>query len=259
MTGPGPGDAVRQAGSKLLGPTALAAFAQGLADERPRDALLAGVTIPAALPAARTIYADAERGELPRRLAVAFLNGLVDGHAIGQKPGTVTDLVWGGPVAGRRTVERTGPTLIAVVDGAERELLLMTYSAAPHRPIIDALIRAALRGVAIRIVVETLSGAGGALTGREPATAFLAVPGVELLHWPVSRRGSAKAKQHAKLAVADRSVLFITSANLTASGVDENLEAGVLIRGEAIARECVDHLESLCAEGILNPIIIADS
>jgi phosphatidylserine/phosphatidylglycerophosphate/cardiolipin synthase-like enzyme len=39
------------------------------------------------------------------------------------------------------------------------------------------------------------------------------------------------AKMHAKLAVADRRVLLITSANLTRSGVTKNIEAGLLIRG----------------------------
>ena len=37
---------------------------------------------------------------------------------------------------------------------------------------------------------------------------------------------------HAKLAVADRRVLGVTSANLTQSGVAKNIEAGLLIRGE---------------------------
>jgi hypothetical protein len=33
------------------------------------------------------------------------------------------------------------------------------------------------------------------------------------------------------LAVADRHVLFVTSANLTQSGVAKNIEAGLLVRG----------------------------
>jgi phosphatidylserine/phosphatidylglycerophosphate/cardiolipin synthase-like enzyme len=36
---------------------------------------------------------------------------------------------------------------------------------------------------------------------------------------------------HAKIAVADRRVLLVTSANLTQSGVAKNIEAGLLIRG----------------------------
>jgi phosphatidylserine/phosphatidylglycerophosphate/cardiolipin synthase-like enzyme len=40
---------------------------------------------------------------------------------------------------------------------------------------------------------------------------------------------------HAKVAVADRRVLLVSSANLTVSGIDENIEAGVLVRGESPA------------------------
>ena len=36
---------------------------------------------------------------------------------------------------------------------------------------------------------------------------------------------------HAKLTVADRRVLLVTSADLTQSGVAKNIEAGLLIRG----------------------------
>ena len=36
---------------------------------------------------------------------------------------------------------------------------------------------------------------------------------------------------HAKAVIADRSVAFVTSANLTGSAMDHNLEVGVLMRG----------------------------
>ena len=65
----------------------------------------------------------------------------------------------------------------------------------------------------------------------EPYRAFTGIGGISLYHWPPSRRAEPAAKMHAKLAVADRRVLVITSANLTASGVTSNIEEGVLIRG----------------------------
>ena len=48
---------------------------------------------------------------------------------------------------------------------------------------------------------------------------------------------------HAKLAVADRRVLFVTSANLTQSGVGKNIEA-------APAR-AAEHVDALRASGEL--------
>ena len=56
---------------------------------------------------------------------------------------------------------------------------------------------------------------------------------------------------HAKLAVADRYVLFITSANLTASGVTSNIEAGILVRGGTAPVRAAEHLDALRAAGEL--------
>jgi hypothetical protein len=132
-------------------------------------------------------------------------------------------------------VRATAAVLADVVREARHELLLMTYSAKPHQPLRDALGAAMSRGVAVSVVVETLQGAGSALSGHEPYQAFTGVPGLELWHWPASKRTEPGAKMHAKLAVADRRVLLVTSANLTQSGVAKNIEAGLL---SAAARRC---------------------
>jgi phosphatidylserine/phosphatidylglycerophosphate/cardiolipin synthase-like enzyme len=107
----------------------------------------------------------------------------------------------------------------------------MTYSANPHEPLTVALRVAIKRGVAVSVVVETLQSAGSALSGEEPHHAFTGIDGIELWHWPTSRRTEPGAEMYAKLAVADRRVLLITSANLSQSGVAKTMEVGLLIRG----------------------------
>jgi Phosphatidylserine/phosphatidylglycerophosphate/cardiolipin synthases and related enzymes len=139
--------------------------------------------------------------------------------------------VWSGPATHQVPVRATAQVLVELADEATSELLLMTYSAKPYPPILLALTAAVTRGVAVSVVVETLSGAGGALAGAEPAAAFTSVSGVQLWHWPAGQRPEAGAKMHAKLAVADRRTLLVSSANLTQSGVGKNIEAGLLIRG----------------------------
>jgi hypothetical protein len=47
-------------------------------------------------------------------------------------------------------------------------------------PLTDALRAARHRGVAVSVVIETLQGAGSALSGDEPYHAFTAVEGIEL-------------------------------------------------------------------------------
>ncbi|MCP9966609.1 phospholipase D-like domain-containing protein [Actinomadura madurae] len=56
---------------------------------------------------------------------------------------------------------------------------------------------------------------------------------------------------HAKIAVADRRELFVSSANLTQSGVNSNIEAGLLIRGGTAPERAAEHFDALRAAGIL--------
>ena len=62
----------------------------------------------------------------------------------------------------------TAAVLTDLINEARHELVLMTYSAKPHQPLTDALTAAVDRGVAVSVVVETLQGAGSALSGEEP-------------------------------------------------------------------------------------------
>ena len=50
---------------------------------------------------------------------------------------------------------------------------------------------------------------------------------------------------HAKVAVADSKIAFISSANLTAHAMEKNMEAGVLIRGGDLPTQLQDHLDGL--------------
>ncbi|WP_083936255.1 phospholipase D-like domain-containing protein [Nocardiopsis ganjiahuensis] len=114
------------------------------------------------------------------------------------------------------------------------------------------------RGVAMSVVVETLAGAGGAISGTEPGQAFTGIGGVGLWHWPAGRREGRGAKAHAKLAVADRRTLLVSSANLTQSGVSTNMEAGLLVRGGAAPQRVAEHVAELRSRGVLERIRVGD-
>ncbi len=123
----------------------------------------------------------------------------------------------------------------------------MTYSARPYQPLTDARAAAVARGVTSVVVVGTLAWAGGALAAEEPAAAFLAVPGVQVWHWPPGKRPEHSSKMHAKLAVADSEVLLVSSANLTQSGIDKNIEAGLLVRGGPAPARAAEYFSQLQA------------
>jgi len=225
-----------------LGPSALRAAVNHAGDGWPREAILRDT------PGAEPLL-DALVGT-DRSAALAYLTGLAAGYV--QRAGEVSvETVWSGPASHHVPVRATAAVLADLVGEARHELLLMTYSARPHPPLTDALQAAIGRSVTISVIVETLQGAGSALAGDEPYHAFTGINGIELWHWPTTRRTEPGAKMHAKLAVADRQILLITSANLTQSGVSKNIEAGLLIRGGTVPRRAAEHVDALRASGDL--------
>jgi phosphatidylserine/phosphatidylglycerophosphate/cardiolipin synthase-like enzyme len=238
-------DALEHAGAGFLrqhGPQTLRAVVDHAASAWPRDTILA--TTPGA-----GALLDAVSG-VDRSAGLAYLTGLAAGYV--QRAGEVTvETVWSGPGSHDVPVRATAAVLADVVREAQHDLLLMTYSAKPHQSLVEALGAAVGRGVAIRVVVETLQGAGSALSGDEPYYTFTGIDGIELWHWPTYRRTEPGSKMHAKLAVADRRLLLVTSANLTQSGVAKNIEAGLLIRGGIAPRRVVEHIDALRASGDL--------
>ncbi|MEY9214900.1 endonuclease [Thermobifida halotolerans] len=202
--------------------------------------------------AAAPVLAALDDG-VPPAEAAAYLRGLAAGLRGGRSPVTV-ETVWSGPASHAVPVRATAQVLLDVIGAASDELAVMTYSARPHGGIRAALAEAAARGVAVTVVVETLRGAGGALDGAEPADAFAGIDGVRLWHWPTGRRTVRHGRMHAKLAVCDRRMLLVSSANLTQSGVAANIEAGLLVRGGPAPQRAAEHIDELKAAGVLRPL-----
>jgi phosphatidylserine/phosphatidylglycerophosphate/cardiolipin synthase-like enzyme len=236
---------LEQAGAVMVrrhGPSALRTVIDHVSAAWPREAILHGV------PGASDVV-DA-LAAVDRSAGLAYLTGLAAGYT--QRAAEVTvESVWSGPGSHHVPVHATAAVLGDLVREAQRELLLMTYSARPHQPLTEALSAAVGRGVKVSVVVETLQGAGSALSGDEPYQAFAGIGGIELWQWPSARRAEKGAKMHAKLAVADRRVLLVTSANLTQSGVAKNIEAGLLIRGGTTPQRAAEHVSALQASGDL--------
>ncbi|MFF5992772.1 DISARM system phospholipase D-like protein DrmC [Prauserella flavalba] len=242
------------AAAPFLGAAALRTLAERVSQGWPEEAVLSGLgdeLIDTARPIVQAIGRDHE----PASQAAAFLRGLAAGYS--RQVGSVgVETVWSGPSSHAVPVRATAQALVDVVAAATSELVLMTYSAKPHEPLRQALAAATARGVRTTVVVETLQGAGSALAGSEPAAAFAGVSGVQLWHWPAGRRSQRGAKMHAKLAVADRSVLLVSSANLTQSGVETNIEAGILVRGGSAPVRAAEHIAELKASGVLGRLTV---
>jgi phosphatidylserine/phosphatidylglycerophosphate/cardiolipin synthase-like enzyme len=234
------------AAAEQLGPDGLRRLATSLAARRSVEACLAEAGGPAAVDAARRVL-GALSG--PPEADAAYLRGVAAGYEH-RAARLHAELVWTGPTAHDVPVRATAQVLTSVIEQARRELILTTYSAKPYPPLTAALRAAVAANVAVWVVVETLHGAGSAIQGDQPAKAFADLPGIELWSWAIDRRPEG-AKMHAKLAIADERTLLISSANLTTSGIGNNMEAGILVHGVSIARRAAEHLRALRRNGDL--------
>jgi phosphatidylserine/phosphatidylglycerophosphate/cardiolipin synthase-like enzyme len=233
-----------------LGPTRTKTLATLLAQGRSPAYILGKFQTPAALEAISSLLVSITEDGVPPAEAAAYLRGYAAAWTR-RREDTEVRAVWSGPSTPGTPVRATAQVLTEVVGAAEHRIVAVTYSARSYAPLTAALSEAVTRGVTVDIVVETLEGAGGLLSGGEPAAAFSGIPGLRLWHWPNSRRAAPGGRLHAKLAVADDRILFLTSANLTASGAERNIEAGVLLKGGPMPGRMADHVRELQRRGVL--------
>jgi phosphatidylserine/phosphatidylglycerophosphate/cardiolipin synthase-like enzyme len=121
------------------------------------------------------------------------------------------------------------------------------------------LVAAADRGVEVAIVLESAAESEGNVS-YEMATALgsKVAERAALYTWPAERRPrnprGSLASLHVKCAVADRSALLISSANLTESALERNMELGLLVRGGPAPATVHRHFENLIDQGELRTI-----
>lgn len=166
------------------------------------------------------------------------------------------ELVWTGPDSGTVPLRRTEQVLLQVLDSATTQITLVSYAVYRIPRVADALVRAAKRGVTIRVVVETPDVAEGEReydTIRALGDEVLSV--CQILYWPAKHRPLSGAGRpgilHVKCLIADRKWLFVSSANLTDYAFTINMELGVLVTGMSLADRVDNHFDSLISEGVL--------
>lgn len=160
------------------------------------------------------------------------------------------ELIWTGPATDNIPLRRTEQALLETINAAQTSLLIVSFAVYLLASIADAVLTAGRRGVAIDICVESATREGGAnrfdpIRALGPQICSVA----SIYEWPLEKRSSAESNNrgvlHAKCAVADRSLLFISSANLTEYAMGSNMELGVLIRGGRQPGQVVDHFRGL--------------
>ena len=156
-----------------------------------------------------------------------------------------TELVWTGPTTPFVSTRRTEQALLQVINSAEQSLFITSFVAYDVSTIVKSLNAANDRGVVISMLLELSQGHGGSITFDAIDKMRTLVPAARLYAWRDKVDQFSDGRVHAKVAVADGRICFITSANLTGYAMEKNMEAGVLISGGRIAKLLDEHLRSL--------------
>ena len=190
----------------------------------------------------------------PEAAALAILAAASSAEAA-QQDQTI-ELVWTGPESGVFPVRRTEQALLQVITAARESLLVVSYAVYKIAKVSEELIRASERGVRVQLVIESpehLSPEETYSTLRQLGSGVTKV--CEVYLWPPDQREQDElgkiGKFHAKCAVADDRLLFVSSANLTDQAFSLNAELGVLITGGETGSMVARHFEALIQRGVL--------
>lgn len=175
------------------------------------------------------------------------------------------DLLWTGPETTVIPMRRNDQALLDVIDAARQTLYLVSFAIYNIEGIQAAIGRALNRGVQVHVFME--------FPHPDPDTNQLGYNTVQafgldlalrcyLYEWDMEKRPyksiwdthtqTTKKKYatlHAKLAVADDTQLFVSSANLTEYAMLHNVEMGILIKGGEEPSLVRKHLKVLVDDG----------
>lgn len=172
------------------------------------------------------------------------------------------ELVWSGPGLTSTALRSTGPALLELIESARESVYLVTFAAYKVPAVADALAAAELRGVRVVFVLESDESNGGKVDFPPlPHLLAFGLRRAEVYTWPREHRIRDERGRfgslHAKFAVADRSRLLVSSANLTEFAFNLNIELGVMVTGGHGPTEAARHLEELIRMGVLSRAAIA--
>lgn len=164
------------------------------------------------------------------------------------------ELVWTGPVTSVVSARKTEQVLLQVINQAKSELLITSFVAYKVDSLIQALNSACDRGVQLFLLLESSIDDGGSIEIDVIAKMKSVIPMANVYAWKDKAIEFEGGRVHAKVAVADKSACFITSANLTGYAMEKNMELGLLINGGTIPGLISDHLKSLVDTKTLTPV-----
>jgi phosphatidylserine/phosphatidylglycerophosphate/cardiolipin synthase-like enzyme len=155
-------------------------------------------------------------------------------------------------------IRHTEQVLCEVIESARHRIFLVSFVAYEVETIMKALQAAVGRGVRIDVLLEASKDHGGKVSVDSVRTMRDRIPDANVFVWTGDGGkmpdGRPIGSVHAKCAVADGRVAFLTSANLSQAAMERNMELGVLVRGGHLPEELHRHLDALVKTDIVKPV-----
>ncbi|WP_068829859.1 DISARM system phospholipase D-like protein DrmC [Pseudomonas sp. BMS12] len=164
------------------------------------------------------------------------------------------ELVWTGPRTDSVPTRLTEQVLIQVIEAAKERLFITSYVAYDVESVIAALLAAMGRKVMVEFLLELPSIHGGKVSIDAIANLRSILPDAKFYVWKEKAESFKNGSVHAKVAVADGQICFITSANLTGFAMERNMEAGVLIKDGHVPDKLHRHLDALVSTGVVTRV-----
>jgi cardiolipin synthase len=161
------------------------------------------------------------------------------------------ELVWTGPDLGTIPVRRSEQVVLDLINTAESHIFIISFVLINIPEIESALRTAALKGVKVSLLLESEDKNGTNDFRKSCVRIKSAIPQLELYIWPRENRQTMEggfARVHAKCVIADSNRIFITSANLTSTALDKNIEMGILTRGGNLPVQASDQFNAMISQ-----------
>lgn len=189
-----------------------------------------------------------------KALAAALLSAAYTNHTIQEK--LSVELVWTGPESTKIPIRRTDQVLLQLIRECTQELTLISFAFYKVPNVVQALLEALEKGIKLRIIAETPeSGDGKIPFGIQTTFGREILCRSQVLIWPKEKRltdaNGRYGSLHIKGAIVDLRTLFITSANLTEYALSLNMELGVLVHNEDLAKQMIGQIDDLISKKIL--------
>lgn len=196
------------------------------------------------------LFNETGLGEVSPRLRAGLCKALLAARADAQAE---IETVWTMPASAQVAGLRTS-AMFHELGKAKESVVASTFNIQLKSAMVLALRAAAMRGVAVTLMA-TPGGQYGPANGMMHLGVQLSheIPGCKLLTLADSPDGSYQVL-HSKFVIVDSKWAFVGSANFSDAAADRNVELGLQVHSELLARKILRDIQAFETRGVLVPL-----